>query len=203
VLAQGTITESDEAFSIGQDLSNINYFGADILSSENENYDGVIVQTKRNDGVFFDGPAFTSKDTLKANDNGTNYNGDFVTVVESVTTKRYNGLLYTFLKVNDESKNITYWIDQRAIEPIYYDSITSTELKNQWAVIDENKRNDGIYYSGPALTNYLSMTANASGKTVNGDTIYVTEIDTTLRKSNGEKYQYAKVEDGNKSYWVD
>lgn len=75
-----------------------------------------------------------------------------------------------------------------------YASIVSKTSINKTATILDSKRNDGVYFSGPALTSASTMTANASGNSYNGDTITVEEINLTKR-SNGIEYTYAEVYD--------
>ncbi|KGH70188.1 hypothetical protein X466_06000 [Oenococcus oeni S25] len=85
---------------------------------------------------------------------------------------------------------------------VSYDKITNKQTVNYSAYVNENNRNDGLY-SAPALTDVASMTSTGSAKSLNGHLVTVSEIDTTKRASTGVSYQYAKITDNNKSYWVD
>ncbi|MHA5180188.1 GW dipeptide domain-containing protein [Oenococcus oeni] len=85
---------------------------------------------------------------------------------------------------------------------VSYDKITNKQTVNYSAYVNENNRNDGLY-SAPALTSAASMTSTGSAKSLNGHLVTVSEIDTTKRASTGLSYQYARITDNNKSYWVD
>ncbi|WP_180792693.1 SH3-like domain-containing protein, partial [Oenococcus oeni] len=76
-----------------------------------------------------------------------------------------------------------YWIDSRAVTAYNFDTVTNQTV-NETATINEGSRSDGLY-SAPALTSPTSLTSTGSAKTLNGDKVTVTEIDTTKRASNG------------------
>ncbi|OIM20774.1 hypothetical protein ATX59_07340, partial [Oenococcus oeni] len=173
---------------------------AKITSSKSEGYSAYINEGTRKDSIYNDGPALTSPTTLTASALAKTVNGDQVEVIALDATIRSNGSKYTYLEVKDGSN--TYWIDSRAVTAYNFDSITNQQTVNETATINEGSRSDGLY-NAPALTNPSSLTATALAKTLNGDKVTVTEIDTTKRSSTGLSYQYAKITYNGKTYWVD
>ncbi|WP_186390667.1 SH3-like domain-containing protein, partial [Oenococcus oeni] len=101
--------------------------------------------------------------------------------------------------LNQQTASATTSSQTKAVS---YDKITNKQTVNYSAYVNENNRNDGLY-SAPALTDVASMTSTGSAKSLNGHLVTVSEIDTTKRASTGVSYQYAKITDNNKSYWVD
>ena len=179
---------------------------ATISSSATNNYAAVIEDSTRNDGVFISGPALTSSSTMSANYRGKNYTGDKVTVVATDVTSRGDGSRCTYVKVNDSTKGDSYWIDSRAISTSTFDTITAKQTGLSKAATISKNRSDEVYTSGPAYTSTASSTAAGTTSSLGyqGDSVTVSEIDTTSRTSGGT-YQYAKVTDSTKgkSYWVD
>ncbi|MHA5107453.1 GW dipeptide domain-containing protein [Oenococcus oeni] len=173
---------------------------AKITSSKAEDYSAYINEASRNDSIYNNGPALTSPTTLTASALAKTVNGDQVEVIALDTTTRSNGSQYTYLEVKDGSN--TYWIDSRAVTAYNFDTVTNQQTVNETATINEGSRSDGLY-SAPALTSPTSLTSTGSAKTLNGDKVTVTEIDTTKRASNGNTYQYAKIAYNGKTYWVD
>ncbi|MDN6968060.1 1,4-beta-N-acetylmuramidase [Oenococcus sp. UCMA 17063] len=173
---------------------------ASITSSTNVSYTAVVVEDNRNDGIYTSGPALTSASTMTASVKASTYNGHTVQVEKIDSTKRSNGMVYQYAQVKDGTA--TYWIDLRALTRI--DSITGTQtLGDSYSYINQTKRSDGIYTSGPALTSASTMTANKKGSNYNGDKVQIEQIDTTKRASNGATYEYAKVKDGSSTFWID
>ena len=173
---------------------------ATMYNRDLNSYQAIIKQNNRKDGIYNNGPALTNPLTLLSDGKADNFNGDIVTVLETITTKR-GSTEYTYTKVQDGSK--TFWVDKRAIDPLAQ-VINVENASNQYAIIDGNTRNDGIYLNGPALTNSQTIKADnmSSSALYKGNVVQVLEIDTTER-SNGNKYQYAKVQDGTAIYWID
>lgn len=173
---------------------------ATMYNRDLNSYQAIIKQNNRKDGIYNNGPALTNPLTLLSDGKADNFNGDIVTVLETITTKR-GSTEYTYTKVQDGSK--TFWVDKRTIDPLAQ-VINVENASNQYAIIDGNTRNDGIYLNGPALTNSQTIKADnmSSSALYKGNVVQVLEIDTTER-SNGNKYQYAKVQDGTAIYWID
>ncbi|PST69632.1 hypothetical protein BHC24_00490 [Oenococcus oeni] len=88
-----------------------------ISSHDWNGYTAKIDETNRKDGIYLNGPAYTSKDTFYSDDQANKYNGHTVTVLQTATTQRSNGISYKYANVQDGSK--TYWIDVRALKKQY------------------------------------------------------------------------------------
>ncbi|WP_281166187.1 SH3-like domain-containing protein, partial [Liquorilactobacillus sicerae] len=80
----------------------------------NGNQYAIIDGTTRDDGIYLNGPAYTSKNTFYSDDQANKYNGHTITVLQTAVTQRSNGISYKYAEVQDGSK--TYWIDARALK---------------------------------------------------------------------------------------
>ncbi|WP_257610287.1 SH3-like domain-containing protein [Oenococcus oeni] len=160
-----------------------------------------IDQSIRNDGIYKNGPALTSSNTIQKDGLAKSYNGDTVLVLQASTTIRQsNGMTYTYLQVQDGQD--TYWIDSRGLHISNFATISKSSVNSYTTYINQKQRNDGVYYSGPALTSSDTLIANSNGRSYNGDRVTVLQTKTTKR-GNGMYYTYAQVLDGNKTYWID
>ncbi|MHA5105304.1 GW dipeptide domain-containing protein [Oenococcus oeni] len=168
---------------------------ASIVSKTSINKTATILDSKRNDGVYFSGPALTSASTMTANASGNSYNGDTVTVEEINLTKRSNGIEYTYAEVYDSTAKKTYWIDQRAILA----SISSQTTVNYQATINDSARSDKTY-SAPALSSWSSLTGSTNS--YDGDKVTVIASAVTTR-GNGTSYTYLEVKYGSLTFWID
>ncbi len=168
---------------------------ASIVSKTSVNKTATIIDSKRNDGVYYDGPALTSSSTMTANASGASYNDDTVAVEETELTKRSNGSEYTYAEVYDSTAKKTYWIDQRAI----LSSVSSQTTADYQATINDSARNDKTY-SAPALSSWSSLTGSTDA--YNGDKVTVIASAITTR-GNGESYTYLEVEYGSSTFWID
>ncbi|MHA5114244.1 GW dipeptide domain-containing protein [Oenococcus oeni] len=168
---------------------------ASIVSKTSINKTATILDSKRNDGVYFSGPALTSASTMTANASGNSYNGDTITVEEINLTKRSNGIEYTYAEVYDSTAKKTYWIDQRAILA----SISSQTTVNYQATINDSARSDKTY-SAPALSSWSSLTGSTNS--YDGDKVTVIASAVTTR-GNGTSYTYLEVKYGSLTFWID
>ncbi|MFT8812568.1 GW dipeptide domain-containing protein [Oenococcus sp.] len=170
------------------------------LSRRAASYSAVIVQDGRDDGVFFNGPALTSSSTQTPNARGSQYLNTVVQVQEIDTTRRSNGSIYEYAKILDNGR--TFWIDLRAVFRL--DTVLSTQSLNVGTVyLNQDDRNDGVYFNGPALTSANTLKPDAQGSQYNGDSVRPLQIKTTKRNSNGQTYTYVQVQDGSRRYWID
>ncbi|WP_281166329.1 SH3-like domain-containing protein, partial [Liquorilactobacillus sicerae] len=145
-----------------------------------------IDQSIRNDGIYKNGPALTSSNTIQKDGLAKSYNGDTVLVLQASTTIRQsNGMTYTYLQVQDGQD--TYWIDSRGLHTSNFATISKSSVNSYTAYINQKQRNDGVYYNGPALTSSDTLIANADGHSYNGDKVTVLQTKTTKR-SNGVYY---------------
>ncbi|MFT8879035.1 MAG: GW dipeptide domain-containing protein [Oenococcus sp.] len=175
-------------------------FPAAITGHQNINQTAEILDSSRNDGVFANGPALTSADTMAPESNGSQLNGRSVNVLAVVNTVRSNGQRYDYAKVQDLANQRIFWIDERAILATM---ISQKDVQYQ-AIIISGQRNDGIYNNGPALSNWAALKADNSAKNVDGRQVTVLKEAETLR-GNGQHYYYVQVHDpvSNQDYWLD
>lgn len=183
---------------------------ADILSKQavNDQYAYIDAHT-RNDGIFTSGPALTSLDTQKpaaySADSKANYDGKLVQILELSTTKRSNGKVYVYAKVQASlDNNDVFWIDYRAVNLQKHHLVAdySTSEGSGSAIIQTNGRADMIYKNGPALTSSNTIFSDGKAADLNGHQVKILKVATTTR-DDGKAYTYYYLQDGNDNYWLD
>ncbi|SYW13936.1 GW dipeptide domain-containing protein [Oenococcus oeni] len=197
---QASEESSSSVSSSSSSVTTSNSYQAKVTSSFSIDKTATINDTNRNDGVFYKGPALTSDDTMTNNDQGKNYDGHVVTVLQVASTVRNNGEVYNYVQVQDPTANKNYWIDQRAVLA----TVTDNQNTNYQARIYDANRNDWVLTNGPALTSWDTLSENDLGKNYEGHQVTVIKQAVTLR-GNGNTYTYVEVNDStaNRTYWID
>lgn len=161
------------------------------LSQQDVNYDAVIDQTNRVDGVYESGPYGSSGATLNANTNGKQYDGKAV----HVSVEAQNAWS-TYVQVTT-AEGTKFWIDKAAIKPITLYPILSMTDQSYTATIDQSNRSDGIY-SAPYASTIGSYAVNSDARKYNGQTVQVLKMATTTWST----YVLVKTSSGDQ-FWID
>ncbi|QFQ92431.1 GW dipeptide domain-containing protein [Lacticaseibacillus manihotivorans] len=156
------------------------------------NQAGRITQSKRNDGLFTDGPFWTSLTTLGANAMAKQYAGQGVLVLASATSGNTQWLQ---VQMNDGKR---YWIDAKGVNRLTLKPITSHQTVAQDARLSGAKQNDGLFASGPYLSNVNALAASGLAKQYEGQGGRMSETAT----SGGIKWVHITFSN-RKAYWVD
>ncbi|SYW05253.1 conserved exported protein of unknown function [Oenococcus oeni] len=117
-----------------------------------------------------------------------------------VATLLLSASVLSFYSVN-LNQQIASATSSGQIKSVSYDKISNKHSVSYSAYVNENNRNGGLHLA-PA-TGAASMTSTGLAKSLNGHLVTVSEIDTTKRASNGNTYQYAKINFYGNTYWVD
>ncbi|MHA5218380.1 GW dipeptide domain-containing protein [Oenococcus oeni] len=117
-----------------------------------------------------------------------------------VATLLLSASVLSFYSVN-LNQQIASATSSGQIKSVSYGKTTNKQAASYSAYVNENNRNGGLYLA-PA-TGAASMTSTGLAKSLNGHLVTVSEIDTTKRASNGNTYQYAKINFYGNTYWVD
>ncbi|WP_237755702.1 MULTISPECIES: GW dipeptide domain-containing protein [Lacticaseibacillus] len=150
-----------------------------------------IDQTNRKDGIY-SAPYNTAADATTQNQNGVQYNGDMVQLIQQATTR-----WSTYVQVK-ASNGQTFWIDQAALKDPKPDPILAKTSENYYARIDQSARSDGLYVGGPYRTVASAYVANTDAAGHNDDLVHVIATERTSWST------FAEVEfnDGT-TYWID
>ncbi|WP_203623407.1 GW dipeptide domain-containing protein [Lacticaseibacillus sp. 866-1] len=157
----------------------------------NVSYSATINQANRSDGLFSNGPYYTSADTMTPNAFAASFNGQRVTIDQMAITPRA-----TWFHIQ-LGNGASYWIDRNGVS-LNYDAITSTKAVNYQAQITQNSRNDGLFSSGPFFSSASTEEAVASAISFNGTVGSVTKEATTPRAT----WVQITLPNG-KTYWLD
>ncbi|WP_056968872.1 GW dipeptide domain-containing protein [Lacticaseibacillus thailandensis] len=164
-----------------------------VLSSRTVSYSAYLDQSYRNDGLYKDGPYMTGPSTFEfAAKHASQYDKQPVSVLAEETTSRG-----TWVKIR-LSNGDTWWMDKAGIKT--YDSISGEKsLGNVTVRVTQDKRNDGLYASGPYHTSAQTILPAAKTlKKYNGQTA------TAIReeKTPLATWVQIKLEDGS-TWWFD
>lgn len=160
-----------------------------IVSSESINYQGVIRQNNRVDGVYQYGPYNTSDETTSAQGDGRQYNGQQGVITEETKTSRS-----TYVHITLKSGQ-SFWIDKGAIEFVP-DKILNTKNVDMSVVVRQSNRVDGIY-TDPYDTTVSAERPIEFGAKYNGTKTKVRKVVQT------EKSTYVNILLNNKWVWID
>ncbi|WP_424321045.1 GW dipeptide domain-containing protein [Lacticaseibacillus chiayiensis] len=150
-----------------------------------------IDQTNRKDGIY-SAPYNTTADASTQNQNGVQYNGDMVQLIQQATTR-----WSTYVQVKASNGQI-FWIDQAALKDPKPDAILAKTSENYYARIDQLKRSDGLYVGGPYRAVASAYVTNTDAVRHNGDLVHVIATERTSRST------FAEVEfDDGTTYWID
>ncbi|WP_461240951.1 GW dipeptide domain-containing protein [Paucilactobacillus sp. N302-9] len=162
-----------------------------IYSNNSVSLSGVIKENGRDDGLYLYGPYNTSSSTKSRNASAKNFDQQSVKILRTAITKR--ATWYEIQLINGK----TYWVDKKAVS-INYDKITLQKTLSEFAIIDENGRNDGLYKNGPYFTSLQTESRNASATSYNNQTVGVIAEATTKQAT------WVKIKLSNGStYWMD
>lgn len=153
-------------------------------------YDAVLTQTVRHDGIYYGGPYFTSGQSYYSNDHGQYFNGDAVHVVAEETV---NGANY----IQFEYGGLYYWIDKAGIQKVTPVSYTYKNVDYN-VVLNQSSRYDGIYSGTPFNGELSTMTSNNNGQYYDGLTAHV------VKEAYGDNGAvYVQFEYMGQYYWID
>ena len=159
------------------------------------NYEAVISQNGRKDGLFINGPYNTSSTTQHQNAAAKSFNNQKITV--SAEEKTSTGVTWIRVKLNNGQQ---YWLDKRGVRDIHvYNVISDYKVVNYTATISQNGRKDGLFINGPYNTSSTTQHQNAAAKSFNNQKITVSAEEKT---STGVTWAKIKLANG-KQYWLD
>ncbi|WP_010621736.1 GW dipeptide domain-containing protein [Paucilactobacillus suebicus] len=166
-----------------------------IKSTNAVSYYVLISENSRNDGLFVDGPYFTSAATNTfSGGTAKSYNGEWAKVTEEAVTSRATWVKVTF------GDGKTYWMDKRGVtQEASFDAVTNKVTENYKAKISQSNRSDGLYTDGPYGTsaNTISFSAG-SAKQYNGQEV------TVIAQENTKRATWVEIKLSNgKTYWMD
>lgn len=162
------------------------------LSQETVDYNAVIDETNRKDGVYLTGPYRSNVSEYSENSNGPKYNGKAVHVTAQATNKWSTYVLVT------TADGTRFWIDKAAIKPISLYPILSSSDQSYTATINQSTRSDGIYASGPYSTSLATYGINYDAKKYNGQTVQVLKE----ARTSWSTYVLVKTASG-AQFWID
>lgn len=148
-------------------------------------------QSKRNDGLFANGPYRTSATTMKPNASAKAYNNQGVAILAKATTATGN-----WLQIRLTNGKI-YWIDAKGVATTNQNQITNQVSVQKTAVISQAHRNDGLFVGGPYKTSPTSIKPAAFAKSKNGTGVYV------IATATAGGTNWAEIRLGNATYWID
>jgi hypothetical protein len=149
-------------------------------------------QSARNDGLFATGPYNTSATTQKPDASAKSLNNQYATAIATATTPTGN-----WVKVQ-LTNGKQYWIDARGVQTVSTYAVAGQTSATGLAILNQAKRNDGLFINGPYRTSATTMKADASAKAFNGQGAEVLATETT---STG-KWAQVRLANG-KTYWID
>ena len=159
------------------------------------NYEAVISQNGRKDGLFINGPYNTSSTTQHQNAAAKSFNNQKITV--SAEEKTSTGVTWIRVKLNNGQQ---YWLDKRGVRDIHvYNVISDYKVVNYTATISQNGRKDGLFINGPYNTSSTTQYQNAAAKSFNNQRVTVSAEEKT---STGVTWAKIKLANG-KQYWLD
>ncbi|MCT0950041.1 hypothetical protein EFL45_11745, partial [Weissella confusa] len=153
------------------------------------NYNVVVEQDSRNDGVYYDGPFNTSVTTVTQNESGKNYNKKTGRVLEEAKTSR-STYVHVFI---DHGRD--FWIDKAAVRFVP-DKIVKQTDTNYTGVIKQDGRVDGIY-TDPYNTTVNAQLPIATAPQFNGSHVQVRKTVQTSRST------YVNAFIDGKWVWID
>ena len=159
------------------------------------NYEAVISQNGRKDGLFINGPYNTSSTTQHQNAAAKSFNNQKITV--SAEEKTSTGVTWIRVKLNNGQQ---YWLDKRGVRDIHtYNVISDYKVVNYTGTISQNGRKDGLFINGPYNTSSTTQHQNAAAKSFNNQRVTVSAEEKT---STGVTWAKIKLANG-KQYWLD
>jgi SH3-like domain-containing protein len=170
-------------------LSNIANYKV-ITDVKTVNYPALIQEAKRNDSLYADGPYATSASTFTAEGSAKSYEGQTVQVIK---TEKAGTTTWAEIKLTNGS---THWIDLQGLREIT--DITNTTTVAGSAIMNQSTRNDGMYANGPYLTSLTTLSAQATGKAFNNQTVEVLATAKTALAT----WDKIKLSNGS-TYWID
>ena len=169
-----------------------------VSNYQKQNYLVTLAQSQRSDGLFAGGAWFTNASSENAAASAKAYNGQYATVIASETTKsQMSGAVVNWVQVQ-LSNGKTYWLDARGVAKVGFYAISGRKAVNQVATIAQAQRSDGLFVSGPYKTSTTTLKADASAKSLNGQSVTVTEEATTKTAT----WAHIRLANG-KMYWID
>lgn len=170
-------------------LSNVkNYYV--ISNVKAANYPALIQEAKRNDSLYAAGPYRTSAATMKAEGSARVYNNQKVRVLK--TAKTATG---TWAQIR-LSNNTTHWMSLKGLREIT--DVTSRRAYKGSAILNQSKRNDGLYAGGPYLTSLTTLKAKTTAKRYNNQRVEILGS----AKTSLANWIEIKLRNG-KTYWID
>lgn len=158
-------------------------------STKSVNYNIVLNQSGRYDGIYYGKPFGCSLDNFKSNNNGQYFNG--LTVHVTSEAKTSDGAIY----VQFEYLGQKYWIDQAGT--INTGNSYDVKSVNYSATIRQSSRHDGVYFAGPFGSTSFSLVSNTNGKYFDGEKINVV-AETTYQGAT-----YVECFINGSFYWID
>lgn len=163
-----------------------------ILSQQTVQETATVNQKSRNDGLFINGPYSTSATTLTSNGTAKALNGKTVTVIATAKTQRATWKQFRM------ANGATYWIDARGLQTVTTRAISNLTNIDRYAIIDQAKRNDGLFEAGPYLTSASTLRPNATARSFDRQSVHVI----AQAQSGGTTWVKIQLNSG-ATYWID
>jgi uncharacterized protein YvpB len=174
------------------DLRGIKQITVNSISDQRSvNKTATLNQSKRNDGLFMDGPYRTSAATMKPATQAKTLNGQSVSVITTATVANVS---WDQIRLQDGK---TYWIDARGLSMINLNAVSDQQTVNQNAVLSQTQRSDGLFSDGPYKSSLTTLKPTASAKAHNGQAVKVV----ATAQSGG--HQWSQITFNQSTYWID
>lgn len=165
-----------------------------VVKTKTVNYRIMINEDSRNDALYYGGPYNTSGQSVSRGADAKKYNHQVVTVVAESQTNAQNGVVWLKFKLGNQY----VWMNKLGAKKLNeYTQKTTTNYKG---IIQQNNRNDGLYWHGAYNVSSSTQTRDEDAILYNGKDVTVVQ-EAKTNSTNGVKWAEFRI--NNRLVWMD